>query len=215
MEEGVLRAEVLADAVAHGGILDGLSFLEVALLLLLIPVDESAHSGEHPRALFCGLEGDGQRGQIALGLDTKRVKSWKALAIHQVGIATGYVRRDDSKTMVLGEVDDGVVVRLIVRPQAGLVAVALGADSLGEVLIEDQLDICLEHLKPEGEVLPLTLLQGLEDTELHPVADGIVVQLPEEDDIGTSSVCDELVEGDGTPDRVYEAVGDGLGGLLG
>ena len=60
--------------------------------------------------------------------------------------------------MVLGEVDDRVVVRLIVRPQACLVAVALGADGLGEVLIEDQLDIRLEHLKPEGEVLPLTLL---------------------------------------------------------
>ena len=116
--------------------------------------------------------------------------------------------------MVLGEVDDGVVVRLIVRPQACLVAVALGADGLGEVLIEDQLDIRLEHLKPEGEVLPLTLLQGLEDTELHPVADGIVVQLPEEDYIGTSGACDELVEGGGSPDGVYEAVGDGLGGLL-
>ena len=58
----MLRAEVLADAVAHGGILDGLSLLKVALLLLLISVDESAHSGEHPRTLFCGLEGDGQRG---------------------------------------------------------------------------------------------------------------------------------------------------------
>ena len=215
MEEGVLRVEVLADAVAHGGILDGLSFLEVALLLLLIPVDESAHSGEHPRTLLRGLEGDGQRGQIALGLGTKRVEGGKALAIHQVGIATGYVRRDDSETMVLGEVDDGVVVRLIVRPQACLVAVALGADGLGEVLIEDQLDIRLEHLKPEGEVLPLTLLQGLEDTELHPVADGVVVQLPEEDDIGTSGACDELVEGDGTPDGVHETVGDGLSSLLG
>ena len=116
--------------------------------------------------------------------------------------------------MVLGEVDDGIVVRLIVRPQACLVAVALGADGLGEVLVEDQLDICLEHLKPEGEVLSLALLQGLEDTELHPVADGIVVQLPEEDDIGTSSECDELVEGDGVPDGVYEAVGDGLSSLL-
>ena len=46
------------------------------------------------------------------------------------------------------------------------------------------------------------------------MADGIVVQLPEEDDIGTSGACDELVEGDGVPDGVYEAVGDGLGGLL-
>ena len=73
MEEGVLRAEVLADAVAHGGILDGLSLFEVALLLLLIPVDESTHSGEHPRTLLRGLEGDGQRGQIALGFGAKRV----------------------------------------------------------------------------------------------------------------------------------------------
>ena len=141
----------------------------------------------------------GRGGEIALGFGAKRVESWKALAIHQIGIATGYVRRDDSKTMVLGKVDDGIVVRLIVRPQAGLVAVALGADSLGKVLVEDQLDIRLEHFKPEGEVLPLALLQGLEDTELHPVADGVVVQLPEEDDIGTSGACDELVEGDGRP----------------
>ena len=46
------------------------------------------------------------------------------------------------------------------------------------------------------------------------MADGIVVQLPKEDNIGTSGACDELVEGDGASDGVYETVGDGFGGLL-
>mmetsp|Transcript_18606 Transcript_18606/g.59491 ORF Transcript_18606/g.59491 Transcript_18606/m.59491 type:complete len:386 (+) Transcript_18606:488-1645(+) len=125
-------------------------------------------------------------------LDSRKVLVQRLLSpADRADVSPRRVGGDHREAARLCELDERPVVGDVVCPRARVLQHVLLADGAGEVLVEDELHVALEHLQRENDLRPHGR-QRDEEERLEVVRDGVVVALPQEHDVARRRLCQQL-----------------------